>query len=225
MHATINTTTSSNISTAVGSPVGPSRFRWRVVDIVVASVIGVASGVIFWAWGLAYGPLDAILSITPGLGGLLGGGWLFASVLGGLIVRKPGAALYTELVAAIVSALIGSQWGFGALMSGLVQGLGAEIIFALFLYSSWRLYVGVLAGAGAGLAMAINDLVVWYAGADVPFQVTYVLCGVVSGAVIAGVLPFFAVRGLARAGALSRFAAGRHSVAAEDSVPVKTDAV
>jgi energy-coupling factor transport system substrate-specific component len=57
--------------------------------------------------------------------------------------------------------------------------------------------------------MSINDLIVWYAGVDVPFQITYVICGVISGAVIAGVLPWFAVRGLARAGALSRFAAGR----------------
>ena len=220
MHATTNSETSKNeTSSKISSPPsilhGPSRFRWRVVDIVVASVIGVASGVIFWAWGLAYGPLSAILTVTPGLSALLGGGWLFAAVLGGLIVRKPGAALYTELVAAIVSALIGSQWGFGTLMSGLVQGLGAEIVFALFLYSSWRLYVGVLAGAGAGLAMSINDLIVWYAGIDVPFQITYVICGVLSGAIIGGLLPWFAVRGLARAGALSRFAAGRQSVPAQ----------
>ena len=220
MHATTksapsNKVSSSTISSALRTPVGPARFRWRVVDIVVASVIGVASGVIFWAWGLAYGPLSAGLSVTPGLSALLGGGWLFAAVLGGLIIRKPGAALYTELVAAVVSALIGSQWGFGVLISGLVQGIGAEIIFALFLYSSWRLYVGVLAGVGAGLAMSINDLIVWYAGVDVPFQITYVVCGIISGAVIGGLLPWFAVRGLARAGALSRFAAGRQSVPAE----------
>ena len=220
MHATTNSKTSnketpSTISTSPRLGATPSRYRWRVVDIVVASVIGVASGVIFWAWGLAYGPLDAILSVTPGLSALLGGGWLFAAVLGGLIVRKPGAALFTEFVAAIVSALIGSQWGFGALMSGLIQGLGAEIVFALFLYSSWRLYVGVLAGAGAGLAMSINDLIVWYTGVDAVFQTTYVVCGIISGAVIAGLLPFFAVRGLARAGALSRFAAGRQNVVAE----------
>ncbi len=215
MHATINKETPSTISASPRLGATPSRYRWRVVDIVVASVIGVASGVIFWAWGLAYGPLDAILSVTPGLSALLGGGWLFAAVLGGLIVRKPGAALFTEFVAAIVSALIGSQWGFGALMSGLIQGLGAEIVFALFLYSSWRLYVGVLAGAGAGLAMSINDLIVWYPGVDAVFQTTYVVCGIISGAVIAGLLPVFAVRGLARAGALSRFAAGRQNVVAE----------
>lgn len=185
-----------------------SKYRWRVVDIVVASVIGVASGIIFWAWGLAYGPLSAALSATPGFTALLGGGWLFAAVLGGLIIRKPGAAIYTELIAATVSALLGSQWGFGTLISGLVQGLGAEIVFALFLYANWSVFTAVLAGAGAGVAMSINDLVVWYPGVDFGFQVTYVICGVISGAVIGGLMSWFIVRGLARAGALSRFAAG-----------------
>lgn len=188
-----------------------NKYRWRTVDIVVASVIGVASGIIFWAWGLAYGPLSAALSVTPGLTALLGGGWLFAAVLGGLIVRKPGAAIYTELIAATVSALIGSQWGFGTLMSGLIQGLGAELVFALFLYANWNVLTAVLAGAGAGVAMSINDLVVWYPGVDAGFQTVYVICGVVSGAVLGGLVPWFIVRGLARAGALSRFAAGRQS--------------
>lgn len=188
-----------------------SKFRWRTVDIVVASVIGVASGIIFWAWGLAYGPLSTALAATPGLTALLGGGWLFAAVLGGLIVRKPGAAIYTELIAATVSALIGSQWGFGTLVSGLLQGLGAELVFALFLYTNWKLFTGVLAGAGAGVMMNINDLIVWYPGVDVGFQATYFICGVLSGAVIGGLVPWFIVRGLARAGALSRFAAGRQN--------------
>ena len=188
-----------------------NKFRWRTVDIVVASVIGVASGIIFWAWGLAYGPLSVALAATPGLTALLGGGWLFAAVLGGLIVRKPGAAIYTELIAATVSALIGSQWGFGTLMSGLVQGLGAEVVFALFLYANWNVLTAVLAGAGAGVAMSINDLVVWYPGVDAGFQTVYVICGIISGAVLGGLVPWFIVRGLARAGALSRFAAGRQN--------------
>jgi energy-coupling factor transport system substrate-specific component len=186
-----------------------SRFAWRLVDIVVASIVGVAAGVVFWAWGIAYGPLSAPLALTPGFVALLGGVWLLAGVLGALIVRKPGAAIYTELIAAAVSALLGSQWGFGALWSGFVQGLGAEIIFAIFLYANWRLFVAVLAGGGAGLFMAINDLVVWYPGVEVSFQVGYTVCGIVSGAVLAGVLPWLIVRSLARAGALSRFAAGR----------------
>ncbi|MHC2184962.1 energy-coupling factor transport system substrate-specific component [Rathayibacter agropyri] len=189
----------------------PARrnLRWRVVDIVVASVIAVASGIVFWAWGLAINVLGLAFEFLPGLGGLLGGGWLFAGVLGGLIIRKPGAALYTELVAAAVSALIGTQWGFTVLISGLVQGLGAEIVFALFLYRSGRPLVAMLAGAGAGLALAINDLLSYYAANDALFTTVYVVSSIVSGVVLAGLLSWFAVRGLAASGALDRFASGR----------------
>jgi energy-coupling factor transport system substrate-specific component len=90
-----------------------------------------------------------------------------------------------------------------------VQGLAAELIFLVFLYRVWRLPVVMLAGAASGLAMAINDLVLWYAGADALFATVYVISCVVSGAVVAGLLSWLLARGLARTGALSRFAAGR----------------
>ncbi|MBG6238339.1 energy-coupling factor transport system substrate-specific component [Mycetocola sp. CAN_C7] len=191
----------------------PKRnLRWRVVDIVVASVVGVAAGVIFWAWGLAWGPLSSALAFTPGLAGLLAGGWLFAGVLGGLIIRKPGAALYTELVAAAVSALIGTVWGFETLIWGLVQGIGAEIIFALFFYTNWRLGVALLAGASTGLAVGLLDTTFSsYAALEVSVKVTYVISAIVSGVLIAGLLSWLAVRGLAATGALSRFASGKQA--------------
>jgi energy-coupling factor transport system permease protein len=204
VHATATSTTST---------VRPDgrRLRWRVVDIVVASVIGVAVGVVFWAWGVVWGPISApIEALLPGLQAAPAAVWLVAGVLGALVIRKPGAALYTELVAAIVSALIGSQWGgLLTIEAGLVQGLGAELVFAVFLYRNWRLPVVLLAGAGAGLAMAVNDLVLWYAGAAPTFAIVYTVSAVVGGALIAGGLSWLAVRGLARAGALDRFAAGR----------------
>ncbi|MCY7289408.1 MAG: ECF transporter S component [Cryobacterium sp.] len=189
----------------------PRNFRWRVVDIVIASVIGVASGLIFVVWNQAYNPLSGLLTpLLPGLQALLGGGWLFAGVLGGLIIRKPGAALYTELLAAVVSTLVGgTAWGATILVSGLVQGLGAELVFALFFYANYRLYVALLAGAGAGLALAVNDLLLWYPGSATPFITIYTASAIVSGAVLAGLLSWLAMRGLARTGALSRFAAGR----------------
>ena len=206
MHA-VNTHFTSSTPKA---PRKPRNVRWRVVDIVVASVIGVASGLIFFAWNTAYVPLSAPLEpLLPGLQALLGGGWLFAGVLGGLIIRKPGAAIYTELVAAVVSTLIGNQWGPLTLASGLVQGVGAELVFALFLYANYRAYVAVLAGAGAGLALAINDLLLWYPGSAAAFATIYTVSAVVSGAVIAGLLSWLAVRGIARTGALGRFASGR----------------
>ncbi|NVN49743.1 ECF transporter S component [Mycolicibacterium hippocampi] len=184
--------------------------RWRVVDIVVASVLAVAAGLVFVFWNIASNPLSApLIALLPGLQGLVGGGWLFAGVLTALVIRKPGAALYGELVAATVSALVGNQWGVMTIESGLVQGLGAELVFAVFLYRRWNLPVAVLSGAVAGVALAINELIIYYPGSTTAFAVIFTVSAVVSGALIAGVLSWFVVRGLAKTGALSRFDSGR----------------
>ena len=188
----------------------PRSYRWRVVDIVVASVLAVAAGLVFVLWNIASNPIGAPLgAVLPGLQALLGGGWLFAGVLTALVIRKPGAALYGEMVAATVSALVGNQWGVLTLESGLVQGLAAELVFAVFLYRAWNLPVAVLSGAAAGLALAVNDLILWYPGSAATFSAIYVVSAVVSGALIAGALSWFVVRGLAKTGALSRFPSGR----------------
>ena len=189
-----------------------SPFRWRVVDLVVASIIAVATGLLLSLWNLGYSAITAPLAaVVPGLQVLLYGIWLIPGVLTALVVRRPGAALYGEVLAATVSALIVSQWGLLTIESGLVQGLGAELVFALFLYRRWNLAVAMLAGAAAGVAMAINDLILYYPGADTPFAIVYTASAIVSGAVIAGLLSWLLVRALARTGALSRFAAGRDS--------------
>lgn len=217
-----NITPTSSDSGTTGRGVAPRAgrgYRWRVVDIVVASVIGVASGVIFWAWGLAWTPLSGVLAFTPGLEGLLAGGWLFAGVLGGLVIRKPGAAIYTELVAAVVSMIIGTQWGFSTLIWGLVEGLGAEIVFAIFLYRSFNIGVALLAGAGAGVAVGLLDTTFTsYAALELQYKIVYLVSAVASGAV-AGLLSWFAMRGLARTGALGRFAAGRETRSVEADAP------
>ena len=103
--------------------------KWRVVDIVVAAIIAVASGVIFWAWDFIYAVPTALFdSLTPGLGGLFHFMWLFAGPLAAIIVRKPGAALFAETLAAFLELTLGNQWGVGgSLIVGIIQGLGAEI--------------------------------------------------------------------------------------------------
>jgi len=188
----------------------PHRFRWRVVDIVVASVVGVALGVVFFLWGFAYSGLEApFKALLPGAQSFTESIWLVGAVLGGLLIRKPGAAVYVELLAATVEALIGGQWGLLTLVSGLLQGLGAEIVFAIFLYRFWRLPVAWLAGAGAGLALALFELVAYYPGSSALFVTVFTVSAVLGGALVAGTLSWLAVRALAGTGALHRFAAGR----------------
>jgi energy-coupling factor transport system permease protein len=186
--------------------------KWRVVDIVVAAVLGVAVGLVYFGWNLIYAPISAPLQgLLPGLQALFWGIWLIGGVLGGLIIRKPGAALFVEIIAATVSTLLGAPWTLLTLESGFVQGLGAELIFLLFLYSNWRLGVAILAGAASGLALGINDLVLWYPGSAVTFAVIYTASAIVSGAVIAGLGSWLITRGLAKTGALNRFASGREA--------------
>ncbi|MFD5226179.1 ECF transporter S component [Microbacterium sp. NPDC058342] len=189
----------------------PGALRWRVVDIVVASVLGVACGFLFYAWNFGYlGPKALLEPLMPGVQGLLDGPWLIAGVLGGLVIRKAGAAIYVETIAAVVSALAGAQWGgFLTIEAGLVQGLGAELIFLLFAYRVWTLPVAVLAGAGAALAGGINNMILWFAGSDATFTTVYMICTVLSGAVLAGLLGWLLTRGLAATGALDRFGSGR----------------
>jgi len=182
-----------------------SLFRWRVVDIVVAAVLGVAAGLVFWLWSLAYQPLSVALGLTPGLEGLTAGGWLFAAVLGGLIIRRPGAAIFTSVVAGVVEALLGNAWGTGNIIFALVQGVGAEIGIALFAYASSRIYVAMIAGALSGVANVLITIPLYYSGV-VPMVVTvYAISAIVSGIVLGGVVAWALARGLARAGALARF--------------------
>ncbi|MFT4157951.1 MAG: ECF transporter S component [Microbacterium sp.] len=205
---------STSTSIAASDARTAKRWRWRVVDIVVASVTAVACALIFLLWNVgSQGPSTLIEPLLPGVQGLLNGPWLIAGVLGGLIIRKPGAALYTELVAATISALVGNAWGPLTIVSGLVQGIGAELVFVVFLYSVWKLPVAALAGAAAGIACAINDVLLGYPGAGIAFIAIYAVSSTVSGAVIAGIGAWLIARSLAATGALHRFAAGREVAA------------
>ncbi|RAN71300.1 hypothetical protein B5P43_33980 [Bacillus sp. SRB_336] len=193
---------SKSVAGNSANPRTAPKSTWRVVDIVVASVLSVAVGVIFWLWSAGYGFIAALTVAFPPIGGLYGGGWLIAGVIGALVIRKPGAALYCELVAAIVEALLGSSFGFTVLLSGLAQGLGAEIVFAAFRYRRFTLPVALLAGALSGVAMGINDSLVYNVEWAFVWKLVYTIFGAISGAVIAGLLSWLAVRGLARTGAL-----------------------
>lgn len=189
------------------------RLNWRVVDIVVAAVLGVAIGLVFWVWNtIGYAWFTAADGLTPGLGGIAVGIWLLGGVVGGLVIRKPGAALVVEVVAAIVSMLIGNIWGVSTVLEGIAQGLGAELIFAIFLYRRFSLPVAALAGVGAAAGAWLFEL--FYGSSpnilkSAEFNAIYLGALVVSGALLAGVLGWLLVRALAATGALSRFAAGR----------------
>jgi len=197
------------VSTDLTTPAPPGR-GWRVVDIVVAAVLGVACGLILWLWnGPGYAVYDGMNAVTPGLGGLAQGLWLIGGPLGGLIIRRPGAAVFVELVAAAVSMLLGSSWGISTLLYGLAEGIGAEVAFLVFAYRRFSWPVAMLSGALAGAAEWASELLTGNMAKTLTFNTVYLVSNMVSGAILAGLLAWWLTRGLARTGVLSRFAAGR----------------
>ena len=182
---------------------------WRLLDILVAAVLAVAFGAVFLAWNNVNNLATPLFTALPAAQAALYGVWLVPGVLVALIVRRPGAALFGGLVSAAVSVVLGSQYGADALLSGLIQGGGAELGFAVLLYRAWNPVAAMLAGALAGAAAAIHDVIVYYPALGIGYWTVYVVAAVLSGILIAGLGSWLLVRALAGTGVLSGFEAGR----------------
>lgn len=186
-----------------------SSGAWRIVDIVVTAVIGVAFAIVFLAWNALYAAVAPLFVALPAAQAILYGVWLMPAVLVGLIVRRPGAAVFGGFVSAAVSVLLGSPYGVDALLSGALQGAGAELAFLVGAYRLWSLPVAMFAGALAGLVATVHDVVLYYPDIGVAFWLVYGVAAVVSGAVVAGIGSWLLVRALLPTGVLAPFAVGR----------------
>ncbi|MGO1448527.1 ECF transporter S component [Brevibacterium aurantiacum] len=199
----------STAKTARAYSQAPASKQWRVVDYVVTAVLGIGVGLIFWVLALSWKVLELGFQAFPPSIGLIAGLWVLAGPLAGAIIRKPGAALLCELIAAIVEAVLGSHFGATVLLSGLIQGLGAELIFAAFGYRKFNLWVTSLAGLLAAAFMSVSENIMYNAEWQFGFQAAYTVCAIISGVVISGIGAWFAYRAIAKTGALSSFASGR----------------
>jgi len=188
-------------------------FAWRGIDLVTAAILAVALGVAFWGFDVFVYPLVGVITAGfPPLAGLATGVWILPAVAGMLLVRRPGAAIFVELIAANVELTLGNSWGVTVLISAIIQGLAVELVFALFRYRKFGLVVAATAGAVAALFEMVGyELNAYYAEYSLVFKVVLVVCAVVSGAVISGGLGTLLIRSLAKTGALNAFAVGRES--------------
>ncbi len=193
------------MQTTYSAPATPDT-DWRSRDIVVVAVIGVAFGLVFWAWGLLWnGPLAFLGALALPVLDLGYAVWLIPAVLAPLIVRKPGAALFAELVAAGLSALLGSVWSVDTLLSGFVQGAGAELVFAFTLYRRWGFPVLALAALAAAAAAWLHDWVLYYPEMDVTIQLVRGVFMAISAVVIVAGGSVALHRSLRQAGVLEGF--------------------
>lgn len=188
----------------------PTRsLTWRTVDIIVAAVLAVALGAVYFAWTSLRPIIDVPFNLVfPPTTGLVGGLYLLAGPVGALIIRKPGAAIVCELIAAATEALLGSVFGPVILFTGLCQGIMTELVFALTRYRRYTLGISVLAGLAPAISVSITDNIFWNAGWAFEWQLVFAACALVSGPLFAGLGGWFVYRAIRRTGVLTGFASG-----------------
>ncbi|MFC4404431.1 ECF transporter S component [Gracilibacillus xinjiangensis] len=172
--------------------------KLTLTDILVTIVIAIVFSVIYKIWGPLYNTLSVFgLHIDQ----LVYGMWFMAATVAFLIIRKPGVALLAELAAAQGEFLFGGQWGISLLLYGLVQGLGCELIFAIFRYKNHRIFVMCLAAIGATIGSLWLDTYYGYIQELVWWNLTLLIVFRTLGAiVITGFFAFYLVKALEKTG-------------------------
>lgn len=180
--------------------------NYTIFEMVFICVSSVALGVAFWGWTFAYEITKPALKLV-GLNYLAAGFWIFASVFTPLIVRRPLVAIIASVIAAGIEGVI-THWGAMALVWGLVQGLGAEVIFAATGYRKWSLYTVLAASMMSATASFMLDYFYYgYAQMALTLQVTQYLSFVISAAVFAGFLSYILFARLKKLNLLNRYLA------------------
>lgn len=167
-------------------------------DILVTIVIAVVFGIIYKLWTPLY---YAVKPIGLHLDQLIYGMWFIAATVAFLIIRKPGVALLAETAAASGEFLMGSEFGLETLVYGVFQGLGAEIIFALFLYKVFSIQVATLAAIASSAGSFVMDAIRGYlADYELWNLIILIITRTVSSIVIAGIFAYLLVKALEKTG-------------------------
>lgn len=178
------------------------KYSWTLREILIVAVLGAVFGVLYLAWVQVW--LIAQAMFGPVTMDVVMGFWFIVSIIAAAIIRKPGAALVSELLAAATQILLGSPAGLLLLLTGLVQGAGAEAVFAATRWRDYRVPVLVAAGVGASVFSFIYTWIRFDYGALAPgLLVTMFVLRCISGALLGGVLGHYIVEALYRTGVLS----------------------
>jgi len=180
------------------------KYAWRTRDIIMVATVGVIFGYLFTFWNMLWDALKPLFLFFPPARHIIYGFWLIPAVLATYIVRKPGAGLFAEFIAAFVSLPV-AKWGLDVLISGLVQGIGSEIIFGITLWKNYKIPVLMLAGAASAFAAWIHDWIMWYGGTEPRLLGAMLVFIIISGVFLTGLGSKYIGDSLNATGVLSGF--------------------
>lgn len=181
---------------------------WKLKEVVLMSLFSVVFGIVYLLF-LHVGNIWAGF-IGPIAYEWIFGIWFIVSIICMYIIRKPGAAVISETIAAAIEVLLGNAVGPRLILAGIIQGLGAEAAFAATRYRRFDVWVLMLAGVGASVFSFTYG---YFLGGFTVFSTGYVLLmlgiRILSGAMIAGIGGKAVVDGLLATGSLRGYAITR----------------
>lgn len=155
------------------------------VDIALTAGLSVMIGLLFTVWSNYVGP--AVDFLGPFGTPVIYGFWFLGGVIPAYIIRKPGVAFLGELIAANISILTGSHYGWPTVLYGATQGMASEIAFMLFVYKRWDVLAVGLSGALAAIPATLLDTYMYGSYLDLPIWMRLIAFVItfISGAVFA----------------------------------------
>ncbi len=189
------------------------QHKWTTLDIVMVAVVGVVFAVLYWAYNQLFAFLFPFISASPVTIQAFVGFWFIAGTVAACIIQKPGAAFLGELIAAIISMLLGSIWGVWVLVSGLVQGAATEAVFAGFRWKKFTYFVVSLAGVATALISFLfpESWTERYFDYRVPIIIGMLVVRLISGGLLGGALGKALTDAVARTGILRNFKVGKRN--------------
>lgn len=190
-------------------PVAPRR-AWTTRDLVMVAVLAVVFGFLYWALVQAWSGLRVVMGPFGDLAqNILIGGWLVVAPLAIYVLRRPGTGVVAEVLAAFVEfAFLGSPVGPILLLTGIVQGVGAELPFTITRYRrySWPMFLisGLIAAAFSFVYASIR-----FGWLGQEWFFLRLGLHLASGLVLCGVLARLLGDGLLRTGVLDDMPIGR----------------
>lgn len=187
--------------------------QWKLKEVILMAVLGTIFAAVYL--GVFYLGLGLQTALTPaGLAPfgfeVIYGVWFMAATIAAYIIRKPGAALITEVMAAVIELLMGNAGGATLLITGFIQGLGCELGFALFRYKKFNLLSMSISGILAASFIFIYELFfLQYYLLSPALLVTQLLVRYASAFIFSGLISKISCDGLARTGVLKNYSIGK----------------
>lgn len=191
-------------------------FNWKLKDVIMVCIFSVVFSFIYlWAVYLAnfMATLLAPFGLAPYAYEIVFGVWFMASTFVPYIIQRAGVATISEVLSAVIEVIMGNMFGPIVILSGIIQGMGPELVFARKGYRDFSMKNMCIAAVAACVFSFIWGFV---RGGYVKFTSMYILgmfiVRVISSIFFAGIISKLLAEKLAKTGALSSYRLGQDEI-------------